>query len=309
MGKNKILVVDGDEITRNLLRKSLNEIYEVHTTYTCEEALVLFKEEPFDIIITEVDTPDIKGVEVIRKFKELKSDITLIVMTTYGSVQLAVEAMKQGAYDYLTKPFNMDELKLVVSHALERHQLLEDVKEKEIYKELAILDSLTGIYNRRYFEEMLRREVERATRYPQNFSLFIIDIDVFKHYNDTYGHLGGDKVLKEIADLLFRKTRSTDFVARFGGDEFVIIAPHTNKEQASILAARLLDMVAHKEFVVNENTVTKLTISIGVASCSEDAQTRNDLINAADTALYEAKRFGKNRACFFGTSKQVQSQT
>jgi two-component system cell cycle response regulator len=237
---------------------------------------------------------------VLRKFKEVKSNIPIIVVTTYSSVSLAVEAMKEGAYDYITKPFNLDELRLVVLHALERQKLLEEVKEKNIYQELALIDGLTHIYNRRYFDELLRREVDRAMRYPQKFSLLMIDIDDFKKYNDTYGHLAGDRVLKGIASILFHRTRSTDFVARFGGEEFVLIAPHTDKKGASVLAARIADLVAKENFVLTDSTVTNVTVSIGVATFGDDATTKEELIQSADKALYQAKRLGKNRVCLFG---------
>jgi len=300
MEREKILIADSDEYVRRTLYNCLSNEYEVSTSETFMQALELFKEVPFNIVITEVAMPETKGIEVLRKFKELKSDITVIVITSYDSVPLAVEAMKAGAYDYITKPFNADELKLVVLHAMERQKLLEEAKEKEIYQELALLDGLTKIYNRRYFEEILRREGDRATRYPQKFSLLMIDIDDFKKYNDTYGHLAGDKVLKRIAHIIFYKTLTTDFAARFGGEEFALIVPQTDKKGASVIAARLLDLISNEDFILDDSTKTKVTVSIGVATFGDDATAKEGLIQAADKALYQAKKLGKNRVCLFG---------
>ena len=300
MEREKILIVNGDENVRNALEESLKKDYEVFSSVAFDKALEVFKEKLFNVVITEINTPDVKGIEVLRKFQTIKSDVPIIVVTTFDSVPLAVEAMKVGAYDYITKPFNTDELKLIVEHALERQKLLEEVKEKKLYQELAVLDGLTQVYNRRYFEELLRREIDRALRYPQKFSLLMIDIDDFKKINDTYGHPAGDKILKGIADLIACRIRSTDFVARYGGEEFSVISPHTDKRGASVLAARLVDLVNRAEFIVEDSKMVKAYISIGVATFREDATTRSELIQRADKALYQAKSLGKNRVCLFG---------
>ncbi|OQX80597.1 MAG: hypothetical protein B6D56_04530 [Candidatus Omnitrophica bacterium 4484_70.1] len=301
MEKEKILVVNGDEYVRNTLQKSLSSEYEVFTSASFTRALDVFSEIPFSAVLTEINTPEVKGIEILRKFKKVRADIPIIVITTYNSVSLAVEAMKAGAYDYITKPFNFDELKLVVMHALERQRLLKEAKTKDFYRELAFLDELTKVYNRRYFDEVLRREVERVKRYPQKFSLLMIDLDDFKKYNDSYGHQTGDKILKGVADILSHKIRrGVDVLARYGGEEFAIITPHTDKKGASVLAARLVDLVAKEKFIFDESTVIKVTVSIGVATYGDDAVTIDELVRKADEALYQAKRTGKNRVCIFG---------
>ncbi len=304
MEKEKILIVDSEKDVRKSLFDCLGEKYDLFTSETCAQALEMFKKHAFNVVITGLDTPETKGIEVLRKLKESKSEIPIIIVTTYESIPLAVEAMKAGAYDYITKPFNLDELELVVNHALERQklrqQLLEEIREKGIYQELALLDGLTKVYNRRYFEELLRRELERATRYPQKFSLLMIDIDNFKKYNNNYGHLAGDSVLKGVANIIYYRSRKTDFVARYGGEEFALIAPHMDKEGASVLAARMVDFVAEEKFVLKKSIMTKVTVSIGVATFKDDATTREKLIQTADEALYQAKKLGKNRACLFG---------
>ncbi|HQO38395.1 MAG TPA: diguanylate cyclase, partial [Candidatus Omnitrophota bacterium] len=205
------------------------------------------------------------------------------------------------AYDYITTPFNLDELQLVVQHALERKRLKEEVKEKRHFQEMAIMDGLTMIYNRAYFDELIRREEDRARRYPQKFSLLMIDLDDFKKYNDSYGHPAGDSILKHVAQLFQRTIRTSDFVARYGGEEFVIITPHTDKIHASVLASRLLSMVNKSIIQVDEKTPLSVTVSIGLATFGDDASARDALIQSADKALYQAKQLGKNRVCLFGT--------
>lgn len=300
MEKEGILIVHDDKRVCDILSQYLSNDYKVAIAQSFEQSATIFEGSPFNIVITELESPKGPSIEVLNKFKELKSDLEIIVIASYSSIPLAIKAMKAGAYGYITKPFNPDELKLVVFHALERQKLLEEVKEKEIYKERALLDGLTQIYNRGYFEEILCREVNRAMRYPQAFSLLMVDVDDFKKFNDTYGHVAGDKVLKGVARILVRSSRITDFVARYGGEEFVVITPYTDKKNASVLAARIMDSVAQEKFILDSSTMPHVTASIGVATFGEDATTGEEMVKKADLALYEAKKLGKNRVCLFG---------
>jgi diguanylate cyclase (GGDEF)-like protein len=188
---------------------------------------------------------------------------------------------------------------LVIQHAAERQKLLEEVKEKKIFQELALIDGLTKIYNRRYFDELLRQEINRSSRYKHFFSLLMIDVDNFKYFNDRYGHPFGDEILKELANIFNVKTRITDFAARYGGDEFAIIAPHTNKQDALLLATRIIDLISRRDFTIATKVIDKVTVSIGLATFGEDTNDKDDLLKRADAALYQAKRLGKNRVCLF----------
>lgn len=303
MQKEKILIVNSSEDIRNSLKDILSkENYEVHTALLVNEALETVKDISFSVVLTEVEMPDMKGIEILHKFKDLRSNVSIIVVTNSQSVSLAVEAMKKGAYDYITKPFNLEEVKFIIDRALERGHLLEEAKEKQIYQELALLDSLTGVYNRRYFEELIRREINRGKRYKEIFSVLIIDIDDFKRYNDTYGHLSGDEILKKLAGLLIKNSRCTDFVFRYGGDEFAILTPNTDKKGGSILGYRLLKAAENIDICLQNNVKERITLSIGLATFPDDANDQEDLVRRADKALYEAKQTGKNRLCLFGLS-------
>lgn len=174
--------------------------------------------------------------------------------------------------------------------------LLENIRLYRQTMDLAVRDGLTGLLNHRRLHERLKEEVSRCLRYHHSMSLLMIDVDYFKRYNDTYGHQQGDELLRILAETLERNVRQTDIVGRYGGEEFAIILPETDKQSAVVLAQRLCDTVARTPFPgVPGGPATRCTISVGVASFPDDGLTISDLVAAADTALYRAKRYGKNR--------------
>ena len=181
-------------------------------------------------------------------------------------------------------------------------QLAVAVENARLYREterLAITDGLTGLYNHRHFYELLQREVELANRYGEHLSLIMLDIDGFKAYNDTYGHLAGDALLRELSQLLAREIRRVDIAARYGGDEFIILLPHTDKEPAVALAGWIRTSVERYQFLGEDGLPrAKVSVSLGVATCPEDAVEPEVLVKAADMALLEAKKSGK-RVCVY----------
>jgi len=173
-------------------------------------------------------------------------------------------------------------------------QAIENAMLYKSTQHLSITDGLTGLYNHRHFQEQLGVEVKRAQRYDLNLSLIMIDLDHFKKFNDNYGHLEGDSLLRKISQILKSSLRETDFVARYGGEEFGVILPETNKEGASVAAERVRKTISEQTF---GEVGAKMTVSLGVASYPDDACLRADLIKKADEALYRAKREGRNRTC------------
>jgi diguanylate cyclase (GGDEF)-like protein len=292
-----ILVVGNEEIMRSLLSDALSDVgYNVQIASSGEEALEKIQGASFDIVLTDLMLPGMSGIEAIKKFKEIKSDICIIVITGYPSVDTAVEAMREGAYDYITKPLNLDELRIIINRAAEK-QILK--RAKEVYEELSITDGLTNIFNHRYLQEILPREIHRASRYSRSLCLIMIDIDDFKIYNDRNGHIAGDNLLRQLAQLLVKSIRKVDSVFRYGGEEFAILLPETGKESASLVARRLRAKVEQRSFQ-NADVLPKgrLTISLGVAAYPDDARSVKELVVKADQALYQAKHLGKNRVCF-----------
>ncbi|MFH0790766.1 MAG: diguanylate cyclase [Candidatus Omnitrophota bacterium] len=293
-----ILIVDDEEVMRSLMRDVLTDAgYKVDTVLCGEEAIDKIKQNEISILVTDLKMPGMDGTEVLRKVKAINSDICVIVVTAYPSLESAIEAMRHGAYDYIVKPFNIEEIKLVLGRAVERQQLLSEASEKEFYQQMAIRDGLTGLYNHRHLYDVLSYEIERALRYKHSVGFLMLDLDNFKIYNDTYGHLAGDKLLQDFARLFISVVRAADMVFRYGGEEFAIVCPETSKQKVIEIARRLLNLSAEK---------LPLTLSIGIASYPDDGQVRDELISNADLALYQAKHLGKNRFCLFGIEKEEQ---
>ena len=162
-------------------------------------------------------------------------------------------------------------------------------------KELSVRDELTQLYNRRHFQEVLPLEIKRAQRFKKPLCLLMIDIDYFKKYNDRYGHLAGDELLKEFVHLIASKIREVDFFARFGGEEFVLVLPNTPKSDGVKVADKLRMIIRDHKFSGNGKNSDRLTVSIGVASYPDDARTMEDLVDVADIALYQAKGAGRDQ--------------
>lgn len=288
-----VLVIDTDKAVRELLKQELELAnYKVWATADAQDGLNFAQKIPFGIILTDLKFPGINGVELVKKFKQAHADSSIIAIVSYYSSKLAVEAMSKGQLsDYITKPFNIEELKLVLRRVVDRQYLLRQAGQKELYQELSIMDGLTGIYNRRYLDEILRRELERAKRYNQPVSIIMADIDNFKKYNDTNGHLAGDELLKKAANLLVEAVRSVDMVFRYGGEEFIVLLPQTLKQGAVEVSKRLLNLSRQN---------LPITVSLGLVTFPEDGEAIDDLLKKVDSALYQAKNLGKDQICLWG---------
>jgi len=286
-----ILVVEDDEKTFKTIKDSLiNPEYKLHRVTTGQEALNLAKEGYFVAIITEMQIGDMNGIELVRRLKKIDQRINILGLTVYAFVNLAIEAMKEGVYAYLMKPVNPEELNLVLRRAIENTFLLIQAGQRKYYQDIATMDGLTGVYNHRHFHEMLDWNISHLNRSPQAFSLFITDIDNFKKYNDTYGHVEGDKILHNFAQLLVSSTRDNDMVFRYGGEEFAVILSQTDQFSAQKAGERLLVIVRNR---------MPITMSVGLSSFPMNAQVKSDLVVRADKALYRAKSTGKNKLCTY----------
>jgi diguanylate cyclase (GGDEF)-like protein len=226
-------------------------------------------------------------------------------MTGYTSMEMAVESMKLGAADFITKPFNLDQIKIVLAKTLERRRLWKKAEEGEIYKQLSRIDGLTELFNYTFFQQLLKTELERAQRYGHELSLLMIDIDDFKEYNDHNGHPAGDGALKKLAHVMSRAVRGCDYIARYGGDEFVVVLPETDQAEAKLIGERIRSLVEQTDFEGEcKSKKGMLTVSVGLATYPPDAQSKEDLIKRADEALYKAKALSRNRLCVFKEKEQ-----
>ncbi|NTW67557.1 MAG: diguanylate cyclase [Nitrospirae bacterium] len=311
----RILVADDDESLRSVLKQVLSmDGYEVTLTASGEEALAAFKKEPFPLIITDIRMGNMSGITLLQEVKRLSPDTQVIIITSNATLDTAISAIQAGAYDYLAKPF--DDIALISSVARrtvekirlieENKSLLEKLKRKNeelefinmTLKELTIRDGLTGLYNHRHFQETLAAEILRSKRYPTTFSLVFLDVDYFKQYNDTHGHLHGDAVLVALSKLLISGIRQSDIAVRYGGEEFVLLLPETSKVKAFVLAGSIREKIAAHPFPGRETQPQgKVTVSMGIAAFPEDGSDSSTLLHHADEALYQAKNGGRNRVC------------
>lgn len=311
----RILVVDDEESLRDIMTQVLSEAgYEVTALESGEKALEAFQKNPYPLVITDIRMQGMSGIQLIQEIKQLQPDTQVIIMTSHASLDTAIMAIQSGAYDYLMKPFeDLQLISAVVQRAVEKAILIEEKRRlmetlkknneqlehvNRILKELAIRDGLTGLYNHRYFQEALTMELARSRRHERTFSLIFMDVDFFKKYNDTHGHLQGDQLLATLGKILKDRLRFTDIVARYGGEEFVALLPETSKGNARRLAENLRQCVADHPFPGAEvQPLGRVTVSMGVAAFPEDGTDSPTLIQCADQALYQAKRNGRNTVC------------
>lgn len=269
---------------------------------------------PVDVMVIDVVMPGLSGIEVCRQIKAdpRLHDIPVLVMTGRSDESLLQQAFAAGAHDFLPKPVSPNELTARVRAAIRLKQELDHRRahERELVdmtdrlkrlndqlKRLAILDDLTGIPNRRFFNQLVRKEWGRAAREETPLSLVLIDVDVFKAYNDRYGHPAGDACLARVAGALNRVTRRPgDAIARYGGEEFAVLLANTATDGAAVVAEKLRIAVEGLGLEHTGSAHRVVTISLGIATAIPDRRGSPDrLMGAADRALYEAKAGGRNR--------------
>lgn len=284
-----VLIIEEDVALAAQLDNTLKAVgYRTWVVADYKEGISLLHSNVFSVVIAEMRSAKMNGVQVTQEVHKVSELASVIVITPYSFISSAIEAMESGAYGYITKPLNSSEVRIVTERAVERYFLLSGNEEKEFLVGLVVRDGLTGLFNRRYFNELITVEINRLKRSPAALSLLMLDIDNFKNYNDTKGHLAGDSLLKDAAKVFNNSVRPLDIVCRYGGEEFVIILPQTDKMAAKIVAERLR---------VQFGLYLPTTVSIGIASIPEDAHEISALMEKADSALYQAKKAGKNKWC------------
>ncbi len=293
-----ILIAEDDPTYARVLERVLRGAgHAVEITASGQDALVRLYEEPPDLLLLDVIMPGMDGYEVARlaKADARTAMVPIVFITGATDTHHKIQGLESGANDYITKPFHRSELLARISVSLRIRELEDELRRKnEVLADLARTDDLTGLANRRLFDERLREEIARARRYKCALSVLAIDIDHFKQVNDSMLHAGGDRVLCAVARCLRSHMRANDLVARIGGEEFGVLCPETDEHGARTLAERIRAAVATLEG--SGEVPLPLTVSVGVATLYAgmewDAQA---LSAAADAALYEAKRAGRNR--------------
>ena len=319
----RILIVDDDESVRELLSAVLqDEGYQITTAESGEQALELFYKDPFPLVISDIRMSGMDGLELLEKIKAFSEETQVVIITGHASLTTALQALRDGAYDYLVKPIeSLEIVTALVGRALDKVRLIvenqylfkklqancEELEEANVaLREISLRDGLTGLYNQRYFRQALSREIKRSARHERSFSVLFCDIDHFKQYNDANGHIEGDEALKEFSEILLERLRQTDVASRYGGEEFIMLLPETSKENAAYLANDICSLVESHTFKGEETQPGgRLTVSIGVASFPDDAIDEVELLRLADQALYQAKEQGRNRVIIIDTSLKV----
>lgn len=292
----RILVVDDDPLVRDIVVEAVTTSgYHVDDCSNGLEALEKNEADPYDLIITDMMMPCLDGLSLLKNLRLRNSEADVMVITGFGSIENAVDCMKAGALDYIIKPFTVEQLQMAVKRAIEHRELKLRARERDLYRQLSYEDPLTGIYNRRFFDEFLKLEIVKSLRHGSSILLFMIDIDYFKMYNDIMGHVKGDEALTRVCHILKSCCRGYDVVTRYGGEEFGVIFPGSNRLEGKMLASRMVDGILETSFEGAERMpMGSLTVSIGMASFPEDASNAEDLVRCADEALYAAKRAGRN---------------
>lgn len=294
-----ILIVDDDTAIKDSVEEYLKILsYDVASALHAEEALEKLKTFKADVVLTDIMMQGMDGLELTRKIKE-EHDIDVMVMTGYSADYSYEEAVKAGASDFIFKPFRFEELDLRIKRVLresefkkERAKLLAELEQ------LAITDALTGLYNSRQFFRQIKMEIKRNDRYARALSLLILDIDFFKDYNDTWGHLEGDKVLMRIGKVINSCMRSMDTAYRYGGEEFAILLPETGLKKACVVGERIRDLIGAEVFEPEPGEKRSVTVSIG-ASEREEGEDFTSFIRRTDQALYKSKETGRNKLTAF----------
>lgn len=270
---------------------------EVHEASDGAEALEAVRHNAFDVLVVDLAMPEASGLDVFELARRTDPEVQAIILTANASLESAIEALRLGAFDYLLKPLeSLAAFELSLTRALERRHLLrENARLMAEIQRLAVTDSLTGLYNRHKLNEVLETEVERARRYGRPLSLLMIDLDDLKRINDTHGHLAGDEVLKSLARIIRSRLRRVDIATRFGGDEFVIILPEADLNEARTVADRICQDGRNLRYQDQ-----RVSFSIGVVEYQPDINTPEEFLHAADQALYKAKRRGGG--CVAGAS-------
>ncbi len=295
----RVLVAEDDPITRKLLQAHLTKWgHEVVACSDGKEAWdVLNRDDSPTLAILDWMMPGMDGVTICREIRtqERQSYIYVILLTAKTKKEDVIEGLEAGADDYIAKPFDAHELKVRVRAGSRIIRLQDDLMSALAASEYqASHDALTGLLNRKAIIELLKKELLRADRQTAPVGVIIADLDHFKRINDSYGHLAGDVVLKEVAALMMKSVRPYDSAGRYGGEEFLIVCPACDAECAHRVAERLRCLLSETPLVTAEG-VFNVTMSFGVASVNCEGADADSIIRMADHALYEAKELGRNR--------------
>jgi len=276
-----VLVVDDEDIVREPISAMLQHLgFNVDTAESGDEALAKFKTDSYSFLLTDIRMPGIDGLELIRTVKRHYPDVCAIAMTGYSKEYKYVETINAGATDFVNKPFGIEEIEAKFKRGIIERNIRQELNR------LSITDSLTGLYNQRHFYDRLNEETARAQRQNHELALILLDLDGFKQYNDTFGHLAGDELLQKVGAVIGKKMRqNVDSGYRYGGDEFAVMLIEAGADVAQMMSDRI------KEGILEE---CHISASSGFAVCKKGLNAEA-LVGEADRGLYEDKARNKGQ--------------
>ncbi|MBS7703999.1 PleD family two-component system response regulator [Chelatococcus asaccharovorans] len=299
-GQNaRVFIIEDRPATAERLAAALAIYHHVDWEADPQQALARAALQNYDVILVNLDIGGFDGLRLcgqLRAFESTRNAIVLMMARAEDKERI-LRGLDIGMNDYLLRPVDRNELVARVRTQMRRKRFADRLRDSvQASLELAVIDSLTGLHNRRFLDARLGAAFEAPTLGTRPLVLLMLDLDHFKTVNDQFGHDAGDEVLKECANRIRSQTRGIDIVARFGGEEIVIIVPDATSEAAEVMAERIREEIEHQPFLVNgARQSVDVTVSIGVAARLPSDQTPGDLLRRADQALYQAKEAGRNR--------------
>ncbi|MFN7252692.1 MAG: response regulator [Anaerobacillus sp.] len=288
-----ILLIDDDITMVNFLKGNFEkEGYMVLAAVTADKALKLFYDHKPDIILLDIHLQDHHGFKLFTTILEKSQSyfIPIILLSSEDNKETRIRGYKQGAVDFIAKPFSFDELMVRVENR---------IKYKDIVSNAVLIDELTGAFNRKFLKLELNRYLFELNRTKEVLSLVVIDLDHFKKVNDTYGHHIGDVVLKGFAQFVLSSKRTSDYLIRYGGEEFILLLPHTKKADAKLFVNRLLEDFSAVSFFSEDGAELNVTFSAGVVEIANPQTHIDEYVKRADIALYNAKEQGRSQVCLY----------
>ncbi|WP_339242574.1 diguanylate cyclase [Paenibacillus sp. FSL F4-0243] len=289
---NDILLIDDDVELVAYLKESLEkQNYYVSIALSAERGLKIFYETKPDLILLDILLPDISGIEVLNQIigKAKKERIPIIIISGEYSKATQLHAYRLGVMDFLSKPVDIDLFLALIKNRFEL---------KREWQESIIVDELTGAFNRKHFNQVMKQLICDFKRTERVFSLALIDLDYFKKINDTYGHLIGDEVLQSLSELVKGSIRMEDTFCRFGGEEFAVFLPNTDASSALTVINRIQEQFAATDFFA-KNEVFHVTFSSGISEVTEAENIADKIVEEADQALYASKDAGRNQTTLY----------
>lgn len=299
-----VLLVEDSQKDLELFKLYLeNQPYRLTTALTGEEAIELCQEEEVDLILLDLLLPGLDGYDVCRRLKEndRTRNIQILMVSSQNELESKLRGIDLGADEFLIKPVNREEVIVRIRALVKKKRYMDQlVNRLESALSASITDKLTELYNHAYLKHFMKLEIKRCDRQHQPMAFIMIDIDNFKDYNDTYGHPAGDILLKQFGRMIKRSIRDIDLASRYGGEEFGIVLPYTNRDNALVTAERILN--AFRNCSLSEGPTrlcNRRTASMGIACYPDDGATVAEVIQRANEALYIAKKQGKNQICVY----------